>query len=294
MRLVTYRSSAGPRIGVVLPDDRVADARAGVLEEIVGDAAALASVREAAEAASTRSDLPRIDELALLAPVRPGKLLCIGYNYRGHVPDGEDPTANDPEYPDVFVKTANVLIGPGDPVILPQVDADVDYEGEIALVIGTRAKNVAVDAALDHVAGYTLFDDVTARDWQRHGSQFTLGKSFDTFGPLGPWPVTADEIADPQSLVVEVERDGVVTARQSTATMIFPMAFLVHHLSQVMTLEPGDVISTGTPQKLPEAAAAHRPLVDGDAVTVRVDGIGALTTRFAAPPVSIPTLEDAR
>ncbi|QAY60253.1 fumarylacetoacetate hydrolase family protein [Microbacterium protaetiae] len=280
MRLVTYRGSSDSRIGVVLAGDRVLDVRAGALEDIVGDAASLASVREAAEASSPASGLPRIDELDLLPPVRPGKLLCIGYNYRGHVPDGEDPTANDPAYPDVFVKTANVLIGPNDPVQLPQVEADVDYEGEIALVIGRRAKNVPVSTALDHVAGYTLFDDVTARDWQRHGSQFTLGKSFDTFGPLGPWLVTADEIPDPQSLVVEVERAGVVTARQSTATMIFPMAFLVHHLSQVMTLEPGDVISTGTPQKLPDAAATHRSLADGDVVAVRVAGIGELTTRF--------------
>jgi len=287
MRLVTYATPAGPRIGVLLPDDRVRDVRAGTLEEIVGDAAALASVLDVA-AASQPHDLPTIGELTLLPPVRPGKLLCIGYNYRGHVPDGEDPTANDPEYPDVFVKTVNVLIGPDDPVVLPQVEADVDYEGEIALVIGRRAKNVPVEDALEHVAGYTLFDDVTARDWQRRTSQFTLGKSFDTFGPLGPWLVTADEIPDPQNLVVEVERDGIVTARQSTATMIFSMAYLVHHLSQVMTLEPGDVISTGTPQKLPDAAAAHRPLADGDVVTVRVTGIGALTTRFTTTP------EDAR
>lgn len=288
MRLVTYRSADGPRIGAVLGDDRVRDLGRGVLEDVVGDAAALAALGASADAASDALDLPRMDEIELLPPVRPGKLLCIGYNYRGHVPDGEDPTANDPAYPDVFVKTSNVLIGPDDPVLLPQVEADVDYEGEIALVIGRRAHDFSVEAALDHVAGYTLFNDVTARDWQRRTSQFTLGKSFDTFGPLGPYLVTVDEIPDPQHLVVEVERDGVVTAHQSTATMIFPMAFLVHHLSQVMTLEPGDVISTGTPQKLPDAAAAHRPLADGDVVTVRVAGLGALTTRFTT------TTEDAR
>jgi 2-keto-4-pentenoate hydratase/2-oxohepta-3-ene-1,7-dioic acid hydratase in catechol pathway len=133
---------------------------------------------------------------------------------------------------------------------------------------------------MDHVAGYTLFNDVTARDWQRRTSQWALGKSFDTFGQLGPWIVTSDSVADPHDLLVEVVRDGVVTVSQSTSTMIFSMAYIVHYLSTVMTLEPGDIISTGTPQKLPEAQESHRALGDGDSVTIRVSGIGELTTTF--------------
>ncbi len=135
---------------------------------------------------------------------------------------------------------------------------------------------------MDHVAGYTLFNDVTARDWQRRTSQWALGKSFDTFGPLGPWIVTSDAVADPHDLLVEVVRDGVVTVSQSTSTMVFSMAFLVHHLSQVMTLDAGDVISTGSPQKLATVQDAHTPLAPGDAVTIRVAGIGELTTSFLA------------
>jgi 2-keto-4-pentenoate hydratase/2-oxohepta-3-ene-1,7-dioic acid hydratase in catechol pathway len=136
---------------------------------------------------------------------------------------------------------------------------------------------------MSYVAGYTVLNDVSDRSWQRKQSQWALGKCFDGFAPLGPWLVTADEV-DPQDLLVEVVRDGVVTVSQSTATTIFSVAFVVHHLSQVMTLEPGDVVSTGTPQKLPDAQEAHRPLAPGDAVTVRISGLGELTTTFVAPP----------
>ena len=160
-----------------------------------------------------------------------------------------------------------MLAGPTDPVTLPGASDDVDYEGEIAVVIGRRAHDGAARSAMDYVAGYTLFNDVSARDWQGRSSQWELGKCFDGFGAARPGVVTADEVADPHDLLVEVVRDGVVTVSQSTSTMIFSMAFLVHYLSQVMTLEPGDIISTGTPQKLPDALAAHRPLADGDAVT---------------------------
>ena len=176
-----------------------------------------------------------------------------------------------------------MLAGPDDPVRLPAASTDVDYEGEIAIVIGRRAHEVPLEDAMDHVAGYTLFNDVSARDWQSRSSQWELGKCFDGFGPLGPAIVTADEIADPHDLLLEVERDGVVTVSQSTSTMVFSVPFLVHYLSRVMTLEPGDVISSGTPQKLPEALAAHRPLGPGDAVTLRVTGLGELTTTFTDP-----------
>jgi 2-keto-4-pentenoate hydratase/2-oxohepta-3-ene-1,7-dioic acid hydratase in catechol pathway len=282
MRFVSYRHPDGVRAAAVIASaegERVLDLP-GELVSILSDAAALDAARAAATAAPA-ARLPLLAEVALEPPVRPGKIVCLGYNYRGHVADGTTDGEPDPEFPDVFMKTPNVLIGPHDAVVIPVTPADVDYEGEIAIVIGRRAKDVPIESALEHVAGYTLFNDVTARDWQRRTSQWALGKSFDTFGPLGPWIVTPDEIADPHDLLVEVVRDGVVTVSQSTSTMIFSMAFVVHYLSTVMTLEPGDIISTGTPQKLPDAQRDHRSLAHGDAVTVRVGGIGELTTVFA-------------
>lgn len=286
MRLVSYRAGDEQRPGALVADaggDRIVDLGhvARDVVSLVSDDAALAAARSALAAADT-SSLPRLDPRVLLAPVTPGKIVCLGYNYRGHVPDGADPTADDPQFPDVFVKTPNTLRGPADPVVLPSASADVDYEGEIALVIGRRARGVPISEALGHVAGYTLLNDVSARDWQGRSSQWELGKCFDGFAPLGPAVVTRDEVADPHDLHVEVVRDGVVTVSQSARTMVFPMAFVVHYVSQVMTLEPGDVISTGTPQKLPDALAHHRPLADGDAVTIRVAGIGELTTTFRA------------
>lgn len=259
--------------------DHVLDLGPRPLPELFRDLDGIRSLVERTDAAT----LPPLDPSTLQAPVTPRSLLCLGYNYRGHVPDGVDPTADDPDSPDVFVKTANTLGGPNDPVVVPAVADDVDYEGEIAVVIGRRAHAVSEQEALSYVAGFTLLNDVSDRAWQRRQSQWALGKCFDGFAPLGPWLVTADEI-DPQDLLVEVLRDGEVTVSQSTATTIFSVAFVVHHLSRVLTLEPGDVISTGTPQKLPAAQSAHRPLAPGDAVTVRVTGIGELTTTFIAPP----------
>jgi 2-keto-4-pentenoate hydratase/2-oxohepta-3-ene-1,7-dioic acid hydratase in catechol pathway len=250
---------------------------------IISDDTVLSAVRDRIDHADTAT-LPALEPSALLAPVTPGKILCLGYNYRGHVPDGDDPMADDPEYPDVFVKTPNTLGGPNDPVVIPPEAADVDYEGEVAVVIGRRAQRVSLDEALDHVAGYTILNDVSDRAWQRRQSQWALGKCSDGFAPMGPWIVTADSGLDPLDLLVEVVRDGVVTVSQSTSTTIFSVAFVIHHLSQVMTLEPGDVVSTGTPQKLRAAQDTHRPLRAGDAVTVRISGIGELTTRFVAPP----------
>lgn len=302
MRLVTYVGEGGERPAALVPDgarDRVLDlatvlapdpARPGpagtgrlTLTDVLADPDLLARARDAVGQVREPAALPWAHDVRLAPPVRPGKILCLGYNYRGHVPDGQDPTADDPPFPDVFVKTPNTLSGPADVVTLPAVADDVDYEGEIAVVIGRRARGVSVADAMSHVAGYALFDDVSDRAWQRRSSQWELGKCFDGFGQLGPAVVTADEVPDFHDLTVEVVRDGIVTVSQSTSTMVFALPFLVHYLSQVMTLEPGDVVSTGTPQKLPAAQAAHRPLAHGDAVTIRVAGLGELTTRFAAP-----------
>ncbi|OWP21800.1 2-keto-4-pentenoate hydratase [Microbacterium sp. AISO3] len=289
MRLVRYRAAravdteGAVRSGAIVAVDgvdRVVDLGPATLTDL------LAADRDALDRAAARADLadPALSSVRLEAPVRPGKILCLGYNYRGHVPDGVDPSADDPAFPDVFVKTPNTLGGPTDPVIVPAVADDVDYEGEVAVVIGRRAKDVDEAAALAHVAGYTILNDVSDRSWQRRQSQWALGKCFDGFAPLGPWLVTSDEAGDPQDMLVEVVRDGIVTVSQSTATTIFSVARVVSYLSSVMTLEPGDVISTGTPQKLPDAQAAHRPLRPGDAVTVRIERLGELTTTFIGGP----------
>ncbi len=289
MRLVRYRAAravdteGAVRSGAIVAVDgvdRVVDLGPATLTDL------LAADRDALDRAAARADLadPALSSVRLEAPVRPGKILCLGYNYRGHVPDGVDPTADDPAFPDVFVKTPNTLGGPTDPVIVPAVADDVDYEGEVAVVIGRRAKDVDEAAALAHVAGYTILNDVSDRSWQRRQSQWAMGKCFDGFAPLGPWLVTSDEAGDPQDMLVEVVRDGIVTVSESTATTIFSVARVVSYLSSVMTLEPGDVISTGTPQKLPDAQAAHRPLRPGDAVTVRIERLGELTTTFIGGP----------
>lgn len=290
MRLVTYRSTAGERPAalVVGPDgtDRVLDLSAVCgavpLARVLADDSALGSAR-AAVAAADPTQLPTLDPRLLAPPVRPSKILCVGYNYAGHAETGG---TERPEHPNVFVKTPNVLRGPTEPVVLPRASRQPDYEGEIAVVIGRAAYEVPEAEALAHVAGYTLFDDVSDREWQARSSQWALGKSFDGFGPLGPWVVTADEVGDLGGRELEVERNGVVTVRASTDAMVFGVAFLVHYLSSVMTLEPGDVISTGTPARSDEAHAVHTPLADGDTVTVRVTGLGQLTTRFVSAPAS--------
>lgn len=282
VRLVTFSQQGNARAGAVV-DGRVLSLDGDVVG-ILSNTAALAHARAAVARLDAEPELleglPRVEDLTLLAPVTPGKIICLGYNYRGHVPVGADPKAGDPEFPDVFIKTSNTLAGPSDVVQIPAASLDVDYEGEIALVIGRRAHEVSLESALDYVAGYALFNDVSDRKWQARQSQWALGKCFDGFGPLGPDVVTADEIADPHDLVLEVVRDGIVTVSQSTSTMIFSMAYVVHYLSTVMTLEPGDIISTGSPQKLPDALEAHRALAHGDSVTIRVAGLGELTTTF--------------
>ncbi len=284
MRLVTFEHDGSVRTGALLPGDRVLDlpaADASVPADMVGLLASgsLERVRDLVGRASPGAGLPLAD-VRLLAPVPdPGKILCIGYNYRGHQ------VVEDPEHPDVFAKTVNTITGPGTPVLRPLASDEVDYEAELAVVIGSPTHEVAEDEALAHVAGYAIFDDVSARDWQRHGSQWVPGKSFDTFGPLGPALVTTDEVPDPQNLSVELRLNGEVTLRSTTAVMVFGVAWLVSYLSQVMTLLPGDIIATGTPQKLPEVLArGERFLQPGDVVAITIGHLGTLTNPVADSP----------
>ncbi len=284
MRLVTFERGGSSRTGALLDDARLLDLPAAdptIPSDMVGLLAGgfLGRVSELVATPPGRATVDTAD-VRLLAPVpNPGKVVCIGYNYRGHQ------VIDDPEYPDVFAKTINTIVGPGAPILLPRASDEVDYEAELAVIIGSPAHEVDESDALAHVAGYAAFNDVSARDWQRHGSQWVPGKSFDTFGPLGPALVTADEVGDPQDLTVELALNGEVTVRSSTAAMVFPVARLVAYLSQVMTLLPGDVIATGTPQKLPDVLArGERYLRAGDVVAITIGHLGTLTNPVAASP----------
>lgn len=288
MKLATVVTAAGEAPAVVIPAPD--GERVLVLDELapagVADILGSAELRAAATAAAASADvagLPTVDDVRLAPPVRPSKIVCVGYNYRWHNPDGGSDADPDPEFPDIFVKTASTLSGPHDTVAIPRASLDVDYEGEVGVVIGRRMTDVPEAEALDYAGGYTVFNDITDREWQRRTSQWAVGKNFDGFGQLGPVVVTPDEVGDPSDLLVEVEREGVVTVSQSTSTWVFPLPRLLAHLSSVWTLEPGDVIATGSPQKLPGVGEMHRPLVAGDEVTIRVTRLGELTTRFVAP-----------
>ena len=293
---MTFERSGQARLGALVPADLLpaglgrfvldlaeADARLpGEMSQLLGAGERALDLARAAVAAASPTALLPAANCRLRAPLpRPGKILCVGYNYLGH---GAAGSVELPEFPDVFAKTLNTIVGPGDDILLPRVSRRVDYEAELAVVIGRRAHDVTEATALDHVAGYTMFNDVSARDYQGRASQWLLGKSFDTFGPLGPAIVTRDEVPDPQSLDVELTVNGVTTQRANTRDMIFTVRFLVSYLSQVMTLNPGDIIATGTPAKLPGAAAEERFLADGDALAITIGNLGTLSNRVAAGP----------
>jgi 2-keto-4-pentenoate hydratase/2-oxohepta-3-ene-1,7-dioic acid hydratase in catechol pathway len=298
MRLVSVDIDGIERPGAVVAGPDGADHVLGLgaltgcatLADLLADESALAVARTMVDRA-TPGALPRLADVRLAPPVRPRTILCLGYNYRGHI-EGRteglvegDQGEETPPYPNVFIKTANTIGGPHDAVVMPQAATDVDYEGEIAVVIGRTASNVAEADAMAHVAGYTLFNDVSDRGWQNRSSQWALGKSVDGFGPLGPWVVTTDDVPDLANRRMEVERNGVVTVRANTDAMVFGVAFLVHYLSQVITLQPGDIISTGTPARSVQEQSVHVPLAHGDTVTVRVTGLGELTTTFVTAEV---------
>ena len=213
----------------------------------------------------------------LLAPVVPSALLCIGLNYRRHAAEGG---AAIPEFPVLFMKAPNAVQDPGDPIVLPRhLRSDqVDYECELAVVIGRACKNVTRERALDHVLGYTCANDVSARDWQGKwgGSQWCRGKTFDTFAPLGPCLVTPDEIPNPNALGIKLDINGEVMQDWNTDDMIFDVPRLIEFLSGSTTLLPGTVILTGTPHGVGFARKPQRWLKAGDTVTVTIEKIGAL------------------
>jgi 2-keto-4-pentenoate hydratase/2-oxohepta-3-ene-1,7-dioic acid hydratase in catechol pathway len=218
-----------------------------------------------------------------LAPLAPTQIIGIGLNYRRHA---EETQAKIPEYPIVFFKNLLAATGPHQPIVIPghPASSQVDYEGELAVVIGRTCRNVPRQRALEYVLGYTCANDVSARDWQiaRGGSQWSRGKSFDTFAPLGPWLVTADEIPDPNLLHISTTLNGERVQDSTTGDMIFDVPRLIEFLSGDTTLAPGTVILTGTPAGVGMARKPPRWLVPGDVVTVEIQGIGQLTNPVAA------------
>ena len=205
---------------------------------------------------------------------RPGKIVCVGLNYLDHAQEGG---MDLPKAPLLFAKWPNTLIGDGETIVLPPESKEVDYEAELGVVIGTTAKRVSEADALDHVEGYICLNDVSARDMQFGDGQWTRGKSLDTFCPVGPRLVPREEIADPQQLGIRCILNGETMQDSSTEQMIFSVAEIIAYVSQVITLQPGDLIATGTPAGVGVFKDPKVLLKDGDEVSIEIDGLGTLT-----------------
>jgi 2-keto-4-pentenoate hydratase/2-oxohepta-3-ene-1,7-dioic acid hydratase in catechol pathway len=306
MRLVSFRAGVGSalRVGALLDGGRVVDLvetfhAAGravpdspgrALDWLDLDAGWLAAARDlVAEVAGDVKVAARLEErgallpteaVALAAPIpRPGKILCIGLNYRDHAAESGKPI---PSRPILFSKFPTAVIGPGSPIVLPRASRQVDYEAELGVVIGRRARGVGRAAALDHVAGYLNVNDVSARDLQFGDGQWQRGKSCDTFAPMGPHLTTADEIADPGRLEIRLRLNGEVMQLSNTSGLIFGVPELIAFLSEAITLEPGDVIATGTPAGVGFARTPPVFLKPGDRVEVEVQGLGVLANPVLA------------
>lgn len=298
MRLVTYSHGGKKRLGVMLGDDAVLDlqrASGGVLPSDMigfldagGDAMRTAQVTLDAASEAARSGASAtglifaLKDVALEAPVpRPGKVLAIGLNYRDHA---EESGQEIPKHPVVFSKVTTCITGPNMPIHRPKVSGAVDWEGELCVVIGTRGRHIAAGDALSHVAGYMNGNDVSVRDWQFHAPTWTMGKGFDTHGPIGPWLVTRDEIPDIGDLDVKTFVNSEMVQSSNTKHLIFDVPAIIEYLSTAFTLEPGDVIFTGTPAGVGVARKPPRFLEIGDVVRVEINGLGVLENTVIDEP----------
>jgi 2-keto-4-pentenoate hydratase/2-oxohepta-3-ene-1,7-dioic acid hydratase in catechol pathway len=280
MRLATIATPHGPRAALQLGDWYV-DLHAtdpalpksirGLLE------AGTATLRIAEDAASQLHAVRHpLGSVRLLAPIPdPPKVICVGLNYRDHAAESGAPI---PREPVLFSKFATAIIGPEEPIVLPAVSKKVDYEAELVLVVGKRGRHLTKENAMDVLVGYTIGHDVSARDWQleKDGKQWLAGKTFDTFAPIGPQLVTRDEVPDPQALGIRLRLNGKTMQDSTTKQLIFSPAEVLAYVSQVVTLQPGDIVFTGTP---PGVGVARKPpvfLKDGDVVEIEIAGLGVL------------------
>ncbi len=285
MKLATFTHAGSTRIGVVRGDELVDLAAAA--PELPRDLIAFLSLGQRARqragevASATGARLP-LAELKLEAPVpRPPKYLAIGLNYADHVAEsGLEP----PRFPTVFNKQSTCVVGPHDEVHMPRVSSALDYEGELAFVIGKRCRHVPRRRAPEVIAGYLVANDVSVRDWQLRTPTWTIGKSFDTHGPLGPWLTTSDEVGDPHGLGLRTWVNGELRQSSNTKELIFDCFALVEHLSTAFTLEVGDVIATGTPGGVGISMKPPRLLAVGDVVRIEIDGLGELRNEVVSEP----------
>ena len=282
MKLARFDAGAGPRLGLVRGDGVVDLNGAGInyetmLDLIAAGPAALAQLRTLDPSIA---GVPLV-EVGLLAPVeRPGKYLAVGMNYQKHVAEAERIGIPAPKQQFWFNKQTSCIAGPYDDID-PGVTEKLDYEAELGVVIGTRAKSVSAADALSYVFGYLIANDVSARDWQFHSPTFTMGKSFDTHGPIGPWIVTADEILDPQALDIRCFVNGEQRQSSNTALMIHTIPAQIEYLSTAFTLDPGDLIASGTPEGVGVGRDPQVFLKAGDVVRCEIEGIGHIENRVA-------------
>ncbi len=276
MNLATFTHEGMTRIGVVKGDEIVdlAAAAPDLPREMVGLLELGPEALTAAHAALARGPRVPLAEARLEAPIaRPPKFLAVGLNYADHVAEsGLEP----PKHPTIFNKQSTCVTGPSDPIHVPRASHVVDYEGELGFVIGRRCRHVARDDASDVIAGYLVVNDVTVRDWQLRTPTWTMGKSFDTHGPIGPWIVTSDELRDPHQLRLRTWVNGELRQESNTKQLIFDCFALVEHFSTAFTLEPGDIVATGTPSGVGIVRKPPLLLRDGDVVRIEIEGIGAI------------------
>jgi acylpyruvate hydrolase len=289
MKLVSFELKGEQRVGLWLPEG-ILDLKqldASMPSDMISLLAEWQKYRPKLETleqgVQVQEALVSPNDVHVLAPIpRPCKLMAVGLNYRDHA---AETGAQLPSSPIFFAKAASAALGPYDPIVIPRITHQVDYEAELALVIGRKGRHISEASALEHVAGYMAFNDVSARDMQFGDRQWFRGKSCDTFAPMGPWIVTADEVADPQRLDIELRLNGQVMQRSNTSQMVFSIAQLISFISQAMTLEPGDVIATGTPSGVGYVRKPPVFLQAGDIVEVQIQGVGTIRNPVIAEEV---------
>jgi 2-keto-4-pentenoate hydratase/2-oxohepta-3-ene-1,7-dioic acid hydratase in catechol pathway len=287
MKLISFSHQNQTRVGAVLGDEVIDSLSctaipSTMLEFLTQGESALIAMSEQIATGKNRLALT---EVKLLAPIpKPGKYLGIGLNYPEHI---HETSAEKPDYPLFFNKQTSCIIGQGDAIHLPKVSDKLDYEGELAFVIGKRCRHVPVEHAAQVIAGFTIANDVSVRDWQVRSPTWTLGKSFDTHGPLGPWLVTTDEIKNPHQLNLKTWVDDELRQNANTEQMIFSCYDMVAYLSTVMTLEVGDVITTGTPSGVGVKMKPRGYLKAGQTVKIEIEGIGTLSNTVINEPADL-------